>query len=73
LSRFISSSFDFDVITDDVGSRDPRRHRVDPPPLNTPLDTLAVADKTIGGTVKESESPGKDAACDPGPPLQPGD
>jgi hypothetical protein len=73
LSRFISSSFDFDVITDDVGSHDPRRHRVDPPLLNAPLDMLAVADKTAAGTVKGSESPGKDAPCEPGQaPLQPG-
>jgi hypothetical protein len=36
LSRFIPSAFDFDVITDDTGSRGSRRHRVDPSPLLAP-------------------------------------
>lgn len=33
MSRFMPSAFDFDVITDDTGSRGPRQRRVDPPSL----------------------------------------
>ena len=36
MSRFTPSAFDFDVVTDDTGSRGPRLHRIDPPPLEKP-------------------------------------
>jgi hypothetical protein len=60
LSRFIPSAFDFDVVTDDTGSRGPRRHRVAPPPLGGPGGSAgfdAGAGGEPGAETPESDEP----------------